>query len=222
MSSVGERLKAFREKLGVKQKEFAELCAKADKREDVKWGQSRIANYETNSRTPSLEDIAIISQVLGIEPAVLAFSTDEIEVVGRPKEGVVAVVGQATMGREDRIYLEEMHTGYVRIFSQDPQAYCLSVRGSSMEPRIHSGEYVLIEPSVRVCNGDDVLVRTVDGQYMIKILEYKRDGEYRFSSINHDHKPFNLQENEVECVHAVSAILKQSRFISFEEINDED
>ncbi len=52
---------------------------------------------------------------------------------------------------------------------------------------------------------------------MIKILDYQRDGEYRFSSINNDHKPFNLAIDEVELVYYVAGILKKSRFVDLEQ-----
>lgn len=77
---------------------------------------------------------------------------------------------------------------------------------------------MLVEPQAQYSSGDDVFVRTVDGRNMIKILEYEKDGEYRFSSINHDHKPFNLSLDEVEAIYYVAGILKRSRFIDVDSL----
>lgn len=218
---IGERIKAFRQKLGVNQKEFADRCAKIDDRERAKWGQSRIGNYEINNREPNLEDIRIMAVVLGIEPAQLAYGDDsEVEYVGVPKEGVLKVIGEAVMGTDGEFDMAEDLMGFIRIYSSDPDAYCLKVKGNSMEPRILSGEFVVIEPNANVYPGDEVFVRTVDGKNMIKVMDYCRDGEYRFSSVNKAHTSFTVDFAEVDKVASVAAIVKRSRFITLEEMQE--
>lgn len=221
MNTIGERIKAFRQKLGVNQKEFSERCAKLDNRERAKWGQSRIGNYEINNREPNLEDIRIMATVLGIEPAELAYGDDsEMEYAGRPKEGLIRVLGEARMGADGGFDMTEELMGFIQIYSSDPDAYCLRVKGNSMEPRILSGEFVVIEPNAVYYPGDEVFVRTVEGRNMIKIMDYCRDGEYRFSSINKAHDSFTLDFDEVETVSSVAAIVKRSRFISLDDVQD--
>lgn len=218
---IGERIKAFRQKLGQNQKEFAESCAKLDNRERAKWGQSRIGNYEINNREPNLEDIRIMATVLGIDPAELAYGGEnEAEYVGRPKEGLIKVLGEAVMGADGAFEMTEELMGFVRMYSSDPSAYCLRVKGNSMEPRIFSGEYVVIEPNATCYPADEVFVRTIEGKNMIKVMDYCRDGEYRFSSVNKEHRSFTLDYDEVDTVAAVAAIVKRTRFISLDEIQE--
>ena len=77
MTTLGERIKAYREQLKISQKELADRCNDIDNRsENTRWGQPRIANYEKGNRTPDLEDISIISKALGILPEVLAFDSN--------------------------------------------------------------------------------------------------------------------------------------------------
>lgn len=102
--------------------------------------------------------------------------------------------------------------GYLYIYSDDPNAYGLRVIGDSMHPRIKSGEYVLIEPNKAFVTGDEVMVQTYDGRSMIKEFIYLRDGVYRFDSVNQDHSPIHLDQNDVSKVHLVGGILKSSRF----------
>ena len=80
--------------------------------------------------------------------------------------------------------MTEERDGWLKIYSDDPDAFGLRVKGDSMWSRIKSGEYVLIEPNTKVFPGMRVFVRTVEGHNMIKILGYDRDGEYQFTSIN--------------------------------------
>lgn len=82
-----------------------------------------------------------------------------------------------------------------------------------MHPRIKNGEYVLVEPSKRFHTGDEVLVRTTNGRTMIKEYIYLRDGMYRFDSVNADHAPIHVAEDEIEHIHLVGGILKSSRFM---------
>lgn len=183
--------------------------------------QGAVGHWLTGRRTPNFEDVAKMLNATNTEQVILNAdgSIEDIEFIGKPKQGTVKVVGEATMGSDGCVNIEEIHLGYMDIYTSDPKAFCLRVKGSSMEPRIHSGEFVLVEPQRPYNNGDDVFVRTVSGKNMIKVLEYERDGEYRFSSINHEHKPFNLSVNEVEAVYYVAGILKRSRFIDIDDIH---
>lgn len=135
----------------------------------------------------------------------------------RVKDGLVPVVGMAQLGTNG--YFEALDfpvghgDGYVRIYSDDPNAYALKVVGDSMEPRIRSGEYVLIEPNRGYLPGDEVLVKTADGQSMIKVFMYCRDGMVRLLSVNDQHSPLTLPEASIEKIHPVGAILKASRLV---------
>ncbi|MFZ7164618.1 LexA family transcriptional regulator [Avibacterium avium] len=191
-----------------------------DMAEAINKTQGAIGHWLTGRRSPNFDDVAKMLSATQTEQVILNSdgTLENVEYLGKPKQGKVKVIGEATMGSDGDVDIEEMHLGYIDIFTNDPNAFCLRVKGSSMEPRIHSGEFVLVEPQAQYSSGDDVFVRTVDGRNMIKILEYEKDGEYRFSSINHDHKPFNLSLDEVEAIYYVAGILKRSRFIDVDSL----
>jgi phage repressor protein C with HTH and peptisase S24 domain len=137
------------------------------------------------------------------------------------KEGVVPVVGMAKLGMNG--YFEAIDypaghgDGHVLISSSDPDAYALKVVGDSMEPRIRSGEYVLIEPGKCYMAGDEVLVQFQDGiaiQTMIKVFMYERDGACRFISVNDSHQPITIDMKSILKIHPVGAIIKASRYIA--------
>lgn len=129
----------------------------------------------------------------------------------------VPVVGKAMLGSDgyfdDLDYPPGHGDGYIDIVSSDPDAYGLKMVGSSMHPRIKSGEFVLIEPNHRYQTGDEVLVKTTDGRAMVKEFIYFRDGQYRFDSISDGYPPIFLDEHLIEKVHYVAAILKPSKYI---------
>jgi len=236
METLGQRIRRLRNVKGISQKALAEACG---------WeSQSRVGNYESGTRTPSLSDLVLLASALGVTLADMANSeaqqmlptqikghairedsgkwpkgetaAGETLQVGTAKDGAVPVVGQAKLGVDG--YFEAIDfpvgygDGYLMIHSDDPNAYGLKVLGDSMHPRIKNGEYVLIEPNKVFCAGDEVMVKTVNGQAMIKEFIYQRDGMYRFDSVNQAHAPIHLPEEAIEKIHLVGGILKSSRF----------
>jgi len=144
---------------------------------------------------------------------------NSIEIVGGVKDGVIPVIGDAVLGMDGLIDMMEFHAGWLQIYSSDKSAYGVRVRGDSMWPRIQSGEFVLIEPNTKVQSGDEVFIRTKDGHNMIKILNFTRDGDYQFMSVNNDHKPITMAPENITKIHFVSGIIKATRFISADDVS---
>ncbi|WP_339053943.1 LexA family transcriptional regulator [Arsenophonus endosymbiont of Crataerina pallida] len=196
---------------GLSQEKLGEILGKT---------QGAIAHWLNGRREPSIEDIAKIMKVLGIseinlnsDANVKEIKQDKIEFIGVLKEGSVPVVGEAMMGIDGEFDMSENLSGYLQIFSADPRAFSVRVKGDSMFPRINSGEFVVIEPSTSITAGDDVFVRTEQGKNMIKRLGYNREGTYQFLSINQQHPPLTMSEKEIEVVYFVAAIVKSSRYL---------
>ena len=143
---------------------------------------------------------------------------NEIEYIGNIKEGSIIVKGEAIMKTDGAFQMNEDFNGRLKFHSDDPNAFALKIKGDSMFPRINSGEFVVIEPNIEPCSGDEVLVRTKDGSNMIKKLEFHRDCTYRFTSINQNHPPITLDEDMVEKIMFVSAIVKSVRYLDAHDI----
>ncbi|EOS94741.1 helix-turn-helix domain-containing protein [Erwinia tracheiphila] len=148
--------------------------------------------------------------------------SEKLEFAGSIKDGYVPVIGEAVLGVDGSVDMIEFRAGWLRIYSGDKDAYGLKVKGDSMWPRIQSGEYVVIEPNTGVHAGDEVFVRTMDGHNMIKIMSKTRDGDYKFSSVNSDHRPITLEINQIEKMHFVSAIVKHTRYIDHDDVTRVD
>ncbi|MCE9941869.1 XRE family transcriptional regulator [Serratia quinivorans] len=216
--NIGERVKFKRESLELTQ---AELAAK------VGTSQQSIEQLESGKtkRPRYLPELASALEVslewlLHGKSLGLSDSNESIEYIGKVLPGLVPVVGDAILGVDGMIDMVEYRGGWLKIYSDDPNAYGLRVRGDSMWPRIQSGEFVLIEPGTTIHPGDEVFVRTNDGHNMIKVLNYTRDGEYQFTSINQDHRPITIRRGEVQKVHYVAGILKASRHVDNDAVTD--
>ncbi|MCU6263614.1 helix-turn-helix domain-containing protein [Serratia ureilytica] len=181
-----------------------------------------VTGWESGDYKPGGENLQALAAALSCNPNWLLEGGDideNITYVGKVRPGLVPVVGDAVLGVDGMIDMVEYRGGWLKIYSDDPNAYGLRVRGDSMWPRIQSGEFVLIEPGTSVHSGDEVFVRTADGHNMIKVLNYTREGGYQFTSINQDHRPITLSQSAVLKVEYVAGILKASRHVEDEEIN---
>lgn len=123
----------------------------------------------------------------------------------------IPVVGN-TQGGPAKHWLETGHPAgfgdeYVDMISKDANAYALYVRGSSMSPRFREGDVILVEPSSTAEAGDEVVVRTTDGQVMVKTLVSNRNDQVILSSISQDHDRIVLRFSQIEFIHAVGAIV---------------
>lgn len=205
-----------RKELGINQEDIAE---------ELGVNQSAVSHYLNGVNPLNPNAVATFAKILQvnaseISPSIakqiisLAKSTDdEIEYIGVMPTGVVKVIGEAFLGVDGAVDMIESHNGWLKIYSDDVDAYGLKVKGDSMWPRIQSGEYVVVEPNTSIRPGDEVFVRTIEGHNMIKIFNKTRDGDYQFTSINNAHKPITLDSDQVDKMHYVAAIVKPTKYI---------
>lgn len=205
---IGTRIREIRKSKGMTILELATAIGS-----DV----GNISRLETNKQGYSENTLVKIASALGVTVADLftedPVKPDEIEYVGAMPSGTVKVIGEAVLGVDGAVDMMEEHNGWLKIYSDDKDAYGLKVKGDSMWPRIQSGEYVVVEPNTSVRSGDEVFVRTVDGHNMIKVFNKTRDGDYQFTSINNAHKPITLDPSQVDKMHYVAAIVKPTKYI---------
>jgi len=143
----------------------------------------------------------------------------EPEYAGRPRASRrVPVVGTAKLG-EDGFYDEISAVpgagdGHIEIATEDPNAYCLRVRGHSMYPAIRDGWYVLIEPNGTPREGEYVLIRLRDGRKMVKEFLYRRAHSIELMSVNGQQRlSFEFPDLDDERgIQAVGAVVSPSKW----------
>ncbi|HEJ9488074.1 S24 family peptidase [Proteus vulgaris] len=205
---IGTRIRELRKKKGLTILQLATAI-----NSDV----GNISRLERNIQGYTENTLVKIAEALGVSVADLFTENspepDEIKFIGKVPSGMVQVRGEAFLGVDGAVDMIEAHNGWLKIYSDDVDAYGLKVKGDSMWPRIQSGEFVVVEPNTNVRSGDEVFVRTVEGHNMIKIFNKTRDGDYQFTSINNSHKPITLSPGQVDTMHYVSAIVKPTKYI---------
>jgi phage repressor protein C with HTH and peptisase S24 domain len=79
----------------------------------------------------------------------------------------------------------------------DEHAYALEISGDSMKPAYRAGDIIIVSPGSPVRKGDRVVVKTNDGEVLVKELRKKSQKTIELKSLNAEHKDRNLAMNEV-------------------------
>lgn len=123
----------------------------------------------------------------------------------------VDIKGTAQLG-ENGFWCELEHSdGCVDVITTDPDAYALRVKGDSMTPAIRSGWVVWCEPNHDLVSGEYVMVKTVDGECMVKELLFHNNEQISLMSINDQYQRLNLPMEQVEKAHYVGGIVPPSK-----------
>ncbi len=79
-------------------------------------------------------------------------------------------------------------------------SYALQVQGDSMLPLYRNGDVLIVEPGAAIRKGDRVVVKTVSGEVMAKVLERQAQGAIELVSLNPEHPKRQFKSAEVEWV----------------------
>jgi phage repressor protein C with HTH and peptisase S24 domain len=79
----------------------------------------------------------------------------------------------------------------------DPHAYALEISGDSMKPAYRDGDVIVVSPAANVRRGDRVVVKTTDGEVLVKDLRRKTTKSIELRSLNSEHRDRTLSMNDV-------------------------
>jgi len=79
----------------------------------------------------------------------------------------------------------------------DEHAYALEISGNSMEPAYRKGDIIVVSPGAPTRRGDRVVVKTKEGEVMVKQLARKTAKTIELHSLNPEHPARQLQMSDV-------------------------
>jgi phage repressor protein C with HTH and peptisase S24 domain len=79
----------------------------------------------------------------------------------------------------------------------DENAYALEISGASMEPVYRDGTVIIVSPAASIRRGDRVVVKTREGEVMVKELKRRTTKSIELRSINAEHADRTLQARDV-------------------------
>ena len=140
-------------------------------------------------RWPSTESVAKILDATGYSLA------DFVALIGAEtgsRTRNVPIIGYAQAG--DAGYFDDagypLDTGWDEVVFPDigdPHAYALEISGDSMMPVYRNGDTIVVSPQSGVRRGDRVVVKTTDGEVMVKELARRTARRVELRSINPDY-----------------------------------
>jgi phage repressor protein C with HTH and peptisase S24 domain len=79
----------------------------------------------------------------------------------------------------------------------DEHAYALEISGDSMKPVYRDGDIIVVSPGAPVRKGDRVVVKTKNGEVMVKELKRKTTKSVELKSLNAEHRDRTLAMSDV-------------------------
>jgi phage repressor protein C with HTH and peptisase S24 domain len=82
----------------------------------------------------------------------------------------------------------------------DEHAYALEISGDSMKPAYRDGDVIVVSPGAQIRKGDRVVVKTRDGEVMVKELRRRTSRTLELQSLNPSHAERVLPASDVEWI----------------------
>ena len=82
----------------------------------------------------------------------------------------------------------------------DEHAYALEISGDSMKPAYRDGDVIVVSPSAPIRRGDRVVVKTKEGEVMVKELRRRTQKVIELQSLNPAHSDRTLPTSEIEWI----------------------
>ena len=82
----------------------------------------------------------------------------------------------------------------------DEHAYALKISGDSMKPAYRDGDTIVVSPGAQIRKGDRVVVRTKDGEVMVKELKRRTAKLLELQSLNPNHVDRSFAAGDIEWI----------------------
>ena len=82
----------------------------------------------------------------------------------------------------------------------DEHVYALEISGDSMKPAYRDGDVIVVSPATPIRRGDRVVVKTKDGEVMVKELKRRTAKTLELQSLNPSHVDRTLNAPDVEWI----------------------
>jgi phage repressor protein C with HTH and peptisase S24 domain len=82
----------------------------------------------------------------------------------------------------------------------DEHAYALEISGDSMKPAYRDGDVIIVSPGSPIRRGDRVVVKTKDGEVMVKELKRRTAKVIELQSLNPAHKDRAIDAKTIEWI----------------------
>ncbi|MFN0262423.1 helix-turn-helix transcriptional regulator [Tepidamorphus sp. 3E244] len=180
--------------------------AKAAGLDPTTFNKSKRFKADGRPRWPNTESIA---RILAVTGANMGEFMSLVATAGRlPDQKPIPLIGMAEAGA--RGFFDDggfpVGAGWEEVSLpavKDDNAYALRVSGDSMMPLYRDGDVLIVSPAENVHKGDRVVVKTLEGEVMTKLLAKKTPKDITLNSLNSlnpDHPPRVIPVGEIDWI----------------------
>jgi len=159
-------------------------------------------------RWPSTESISKVLQATGSSLEEFVALIGGQESGGRPPVRPIPLIGFAQAGISG--YFDDAGfpagAGWEEIaFPElgDPHSYALEISGESMMPVYRDGDRIIVSPSASARRGDRVVVKTIAGEVVAKLLGRRTMRRVELHSFNPEFPERVLEVSEIAFIHRI-------------------
>lgn len=169
------------------------------------FNKSKRISKDGRERWPSTESIAKVLDVTSESFDAFLSDGGSYHQINTPRHQTVPLLGFAQAGAGGFFDSGGFPAGQgwdeVRLPSADENGtYALEVSGDSMLPLYRDGDIIVVSPTEQLRRGDRVVVRTLDGEVMAKILHRQTESRVELHSLNPEHPPRIFKPNEIDWI----------------------
>ena len=189
--SFKTRLKQLRKERNINQRELSEC---------IKVAPSTISMYENGQREPNFEVLEVLADFFNVDMNYLLGKTDKTTklIIDKPQGLKIPVLGTVAAGIpisavEDILDYEEVPQSW----ENQGEVFALKIKGDSMEPRMESGDVVIVKQQPDANSGDTVIVLVNGDDATCKRLQ-KTDNGIMLVSTNPKYPPMFYSTEDIQ------------------------
>lgn len=169
------------------------------------FNKSKRVSKDGRERWPSTESIAKVLEATGENfdqflSAGGAYLQTQMNAVARPSVPLLGLAQAGSGGFFDSAGFPAGQ-GWDEVplpWAPEDGSYALEVTGDSMLPLYRDGDIIVVSPTAQVRRGDRVVVRTKDGEVLVKVLHRQTARILELHSLNADHAPRVIEVKDIE------------------------
>ena len=197
-----ERVWAAIDALAARHSLSASGLAKRAGLDSTAFNKSKRQSSDGRPRWPSTESLAKIMEATGATLSELTILIEETSAVAH-RRATVPLLGFAQAGAggffDDAGFPVGQGWEEVDLPSGAAEGvYALQVQGDSMMPLYRDGDVLIVDPAARLRRGDRVVVKTIGGEVMAKVLAKRGPTVVELVSLNPQHADRAIPTAEIE------------------------
>lgn len=190
MDAIGSRLRFLRKKLGFNQEDFASL---------IGTGRSNLSRMESGTYPPGKAQLLLLKEKLHVNPGWIMEGEEPLFLEEKKTRGqnipILASIPAGPWEHWIDTYTAGAGDDYIAVPAdiKGENLFAVRVKGDSMEPRLHDGDILIINPHQQFANGIAV-VRHKSG-YKIRLVR-KNINTYILTPLNPAHAVEEITPDE--------------------------